>query len=264
MSTGVADADRLLARAAAALDAPGPPEVDLDELGRAMNAGRMTREMLDDIGRKGSAVVDHTLALAGGADATLRQAAQALFAERPGLSPYEARRAVLRVLRERYPRHVRVVLKPEPMMAGPANVPPCPAVGPHYQHLMERPGRYWADPIYEALVLTESADLPGAAMLALCALTRVSTQELARGDDYGEPATTLIARYGARFMPAAVEYLGHPERYGWDATVAKNVLGTRWFAPAAGHPIRSSAPTSRRAGTRSAPRCPTATGHARC
>jgi hypothetical protein len=201
----------------------------------------MTREMLDDIGRKGSAVVDHTLALAGGADATLRQAAQALLAERPGLSSYEARRAVLRVLRESHPRHVRVVLKPEPMMAGPANVPPCPAVGPHYQHLMERPGRYWADPIYEALVLTESADLPEAAMLALCALTRVSTQELARGDDYGEPATTLIARYGARFMPAAVEYLGHPERYGWDATVGKNVLGTRWFAPAAGHPILAAA-----------------------
>jgi hypothetical protein len=241
VSTGVAAADRLLQQAAAALDAPGPPEVDLDQLGRAMNAGRVTLEMLDDIGRKGSAVVDHALALAAGADTTLRQAAQALLAERSGLSPYEARRAILRVLRERHPRHARVVLKPEPVMAAPPGVPPCPAVGPRYQHLMERPARYWADPVYETLVLMEPGELPAAAMLALCALTRVSTQELTRGDDYGQPATTLIARYGARFMPAAVEYLGHPERYGWDATIGKNVLGTRWFAPAAGTPILAAA-----------------------
>ena len=72
--------------------------------------------MLDDIGRKGSAVVDHTLALAEAADATLRQAAQALLTARAGLSPYEARRAVLRLLRERHPRHKRVVLKPEPVI----------------------------------------------------------------------------------------------------------------------------------------------------
>ena len=241
MSTGVVAADLLIQRAAAALDAPGPPEVALDDLGRAMNAGRVTLEMLDDIGRKGSAVVDHTLALAEAADGTLRHAAQALLAERPGLSPYETRRAVVRVLRERHPRHARAVLKPEPVMAAPAGVPPCPAVGPRYRHLMERPGRYWADQVYEALILMAPGDLPEAAMLALCTLTQMSTQELARGDDYGQPATTLIARYGARFMPAAVEYLAHPERYGWDARIGKNVLGTRWFAPSAGNPILAAA-----------------------
>lgn len=241
MSTGVAAADRLIERAAAALDAPGPPEVDLDALGRAMNTGRVTLEMLDDIGRKGSAVVDHTLALAEGADATLRQAAQALLAARAGLSPYEARRGVLRVLRQRHPRHARVVLKPEPAIVAPAGVPPCPAVGARFQHLMERPDRYWADPVYEALTLTPPADLPDGAMLALCVLTRVSTHALSRGDEYGEPATTLISRYGGRFMPAAMEYLGHPERHGWDASIGKNVLGTRWFAPSAGSPILAAA-----------------------
>lgn len=241
MSTGVGPADLLIQRAAAALDAPGAPDVDLDELGPAMNAGRVTLEMLDDIGRKGSAVVDHALALAEAADTTLRQAAQALLAERPGLSPYEARRAVLRALRERHARYTRVVLKPEPVLTAPGGVPPCPAVGTRYRRLMERPARYWSDPVYEALVLTTPGDLPEAAMLALCALTRVATPELARGDDYGQPATTLIARYGARFMPAAVEYLAHPERYGWDASIGKNVLGTRWFAPSAGHPILTAA-----------------------
>jgi hypothetical protein len=95
--------------------------------------------------------------------------------------------------------------------------------------------------VYEALVLMEPGDLPEAAMLALCVLTRVSTHALARGDDYGQPATTLIARYGARFMPAAVEYLAHPERHGWDASVGRNVLGTRWFAPSAGTPILAAA-----------------------
>src|SRR5262249_18599352 len=108
-------------------------------------------------------------------------------------------------------------------------------------HLMERPARYWTDPVYEALVLLDPEDLPEAAMLALCALTRVSTQELTRGDDYGQPATMLIARFGGRFTPAAVEYLGHPERYGWDASIGSNVLGTRWFAPAAGNPILAAA-----------------------
>ena len=237
MSTGVIAADQIIERAAAALDAPGPPEVDLDDLGRAMNTGRLTAQMLDDIGRKGSAVVDHTLALAEAADATLRQAAQALLAARPALTPYEARRAVLRVLRERHPRHKRVVLKPEPVLTPIPGVPPCPAVGARYRHLMEHAGRYWSDPVYEALVATPDDELPEAAMLAVCALTRVSTHELARGDDYGVPATTLIARYGARFLPVAAEYLSHPERYGWDAAVGRNVLGTRWFAPAAGHPI---------------------------
>ena len=241
MSTGVVAVDLVIERAAAALDAPGPPAVDLDELGRAMNTGRMTPEMLDDIGRKGSAVVDHALALAEGADATLRQAAQALLAARPSLSPYEARRSVLRTLREKHPRHARVVLKPEPALVPPAGVPPCPAVGARYQHLMERPERYWADPVYEALTLMPAAELPEAAMLALCLLTRVSMQELARGDDYGEPATTLIARYGGRFLPAALEYLGHPARHGWDAKIGRNVLGTRWFAPAAGGQILAAA-----------------------
>jgi hypothetical protein len=241
VSTGVVAADLLIQRAAAALDAPGPPEVGLDDLGRAMNAGRVTVEMLDDIGRKGSAVVDHTLALAEAADATLRQAAQALLAGRPSLTSYEARRAVVRVLRARHVRYARVALKPEPVMTAPAGVPPCPAVGARYRHLMIRPGRYWTDPVYEALVLMEPDDLPEAAMLALCALTRVSTHELARGDEYGQPATTLIARYGARFIPAAVEYLAHPERHGWDSTIGKNVLGTRWFAPSAGNAILAAA-----------------------
>jgi hypothetical protein len=241
VSTGVLAADLLVERAAAALDAPGSPEVDLDELGRAMTAGRVTREMLDDIGRKGSAVVDHTLALAEGADATLRQAAQTLLAARADLSPYEARRSVVRALHEKHPRHARVVLKPEPAIAAPADVLPCPAVGTRYQHLLQRPDRYWADPVYEALTFLPAADLPEAAMLALCQLTRVSTQALSRGDDYGEPATTLIARYGARFIPAAVEYLAHPARHGWDPTIGKNALGTRWFAPAAGGPILAGA-----------------------
>ena len=241
MSTGVVAADLLIQRAATALDAPGRPEVGLDDLGRAMNAGRVTREMLDDIGRKGSAVVDHTLALAEAADATLRQAAQALRAERATLTSYEARRAVVRVLRARHARYARVALKPESAIAAPAGVPPCPAVGARYRHLMERPGRYWADPVYEALGLMAPEDLPDAAMLALCALTPVPTHELARGDEYGEPATTLIARYGARFVPAAVEYLAHPERHGGDASIGSNVLGTRWFAPSAGTPILAAA-----------------------
>ena len=237
MSTGLVAADQIIERAAAALDAPGPPAVDLDQLGRAMNAGRLTAEMLDAIGRKGSAVLDHTLALAEGADATLRQAAQALLAARPDLSPYEARRAVLRMLHERHPRHKRVVLKPEPVITSIPGVSTCPAVGARYRHLMMAPERYWADPVYETLVLMDADELPDTAMLALCSLTRVSTQILSRGDDDGVPATTLIGRYGARFLPAAVEYLSHPDRHGWDASIGKNVLGTRWFAPAAGHPI---------------------------
>jgi hypothetical protein len=182
-------------------------------------------------------VVDHTLALAEAADATLRQAAQALLAARAGLSPYEARRAVLRLLRERHPRHKRVVLKPEPVITPIPGITTCPAVGARYHHLMAMPERYWADPVYETLVLMPAEELPDTAMLALCTLTRVSTQSLSRGDDDGVPATTLIARYGTRFVPAAVEYLSHPNRYGWDASIGKNVLGTRWFAPAAGHPI---------------------------
>src|SRR5262249_4352795 len=148
MSTGVAAVDRLIERAAAALDAPGPPAVDLDELGRALNAGRVTPVMLDDLGRKGSAVVDHTLALARVADTTLRDAAQALLAAEPARSPYAARHAVVEALRQRHPRHARVVLKPEPALAAVAGVGPCPAVGAHYRHLMERPARYWTDPVY--------------------------------------------------------------------------------------------------------------------
>ena len=64
---------------------------------------------------------------------------------------------------------------------------------------------------------------------------------LLRGSEYGEPVTTLIARYGARFVPAALEYLAHPERYGWDASIHAHVLGTRWFPPGAGQPILAAA-----------------------
>ena len=241
MSTGIASVDRLIERAAAALDAPGSPQVGLDTLGRAMKEGRLTPELLDDAGRKGSAVVEHALARAETADATLREAAALLLAERPALGAYGARRAVVLALREQHPRHARVVLKPEPRVTPGAGVPPCPPVGARYQHLLERPERYWSDPVYEALLLMPPSDLPDSAMLALCALTRVSTQALTRGDEYGQPATTLIARYGVRFVPAALEYLGHPERYGWDASIHANVLGTRWFPPNAGQPILAAA-----------------------
>jgi hypothetical protein len=241
MSTGIASVDRLIERAAAALDAPGPPEVGLDTLGRAMNEGRLTPELLDDAGRKGSAVVEHALARAETADTTLREAATRLLAEQPARGAYAARRAVVLALRERHPRHARVVLKPEAVLTPFAGIPPCPPVGARYQHLLERPARYWSDPVYEALVLTAPADLPESAMLALCVLTRVSTQALLRGNEYGEPVTTLIARYGARFVPAALEYLGHPERYGWDASIHANVLGTRWFPSGAGQPILAAA-----------------------
>jgi hypothetical protein len=241
VSTGLPAVDLLVESAAAALDAPGPPAVGQDELGRAMNSGRLTPELLDDIGRKGSAVVDHTVALAATANAMLRHAADGLLAARADLSPYAARHAVVLTLRRRHPRHARVVLKPEPAIAPIAGVPPCPPVGPRYRHLMERRDRYWADPVYEALLLMPPPELPEGAMLALCLLTRVSTQALLRGDDYGEPATTLITRYGARFVPAALEYLGHPERHGWDPTIGANVLGTRWFPPSAGGPILAAA-----------------------
>jgi hypothetical protein len=234
VSTGVVAADLLIQRAAATLDAPGSREVDVDDLGHALNAGRVTREMLDDVGRKASA-------LAEGADTTLRQAAEALRAARPALTPYAARAAIVSALRERHARYARVVLKPEPALTPPAGVPPCPAVGAHYLHLMAGPPRYWADPVYEALVLLEPRELPDGAMLAVCLLTRVPAQELARGDDYGEPATTLVARYGARFIAAAVEYLAHPARYGWDASIGKNALGTRWFAPSSGTSILAAA-----------------------
>jgi hypothetical protein len=50
VSTGVGAADLLIQRAAAALDSPGPPEVGLDDLGRAMSAGRVTRQMWPDSG----------------------------------------------------------------------------------------------------------------------------------------------------------------------------------------------------------------------
>ena len=241
MSTGLASVDRLIERAAAALDAPGSPEVGLDTLGRAMKEGRLTPELLDDAGRKGSAVVEHALARAETADATLREAATRLLAEQPALGAYASRRAVMLALRERHPRHARVVLKPEAVLTPFAGIPPCPPVGARYQHLLERPERYWSDPVYEALVLTAPVDLPESAMLALCALTRVSTQALLRGSEYGEPVTTLIARYGAHFVPAALEYLAHPERYGWDASIHAHVLGTRWFPPGAGQPILAAA-----------------------
>jgi hypothetical protein len=241
MSTGIVGVDRLIERVAAALDAPGPAEVGLDTLGRAMNEGRLTPELLDDAGRKGSAVVDHAVARAEAADATLREAAARLLATQPALGAYGARRAVVLALREDHPRHAAVVLKPEPVLTPGGGTSPCPPVGPRYEHFLERPEGYWSDPVYEALLLTAPADLPESAMLALCALTRVSTHALSRGDEYGQPATTLIARYGARFVPAALEYLGHPERYGWDASVHANVLGTRWFPPGAGQPILAAA-----------------------
>jgi hypothetical protein len=240
VSLGVPAADLLIERAAAALDAPGPAAVDLDDVGRAMTTGRLTAELLDDIGRKGSAVVEHTVALATTADTTLRQAADALLAAGAGFTPYTARHAVVGALRRQHPRHARVVLKPEPALAAIPGVPPCPPLGPRYRHLLGVP-RYWADPVYEALVMLPPADLPEGAMLALALLTRVPTQALTRADDYGAPATTLIARYGGRFMPAALEYLGHPERHGWNATIEANVLGTRWFPPSAGGPILAAA-----------------------
>src|SRR5439155_12988856 len=167
MSTGIASVDRLIERAAAALDAPGSPEVGLDTLGRAMKEGRLTPELLDDAGRKGSAVVEHALARAETADATLRETATRLLAEQPALGAYASRRAVMLALRERHPRHARVVLKPEAVLTPFAGIPPCPPVGARYQHLLERPERYWSDPVYEALVLTAPVDLPESAMLAL-------------------------------------------------------------------------------------------------
>jgi hypothetical protein len=78
-------------------------------------------------------------------------------------------------------------------------------------------------------------------MLPLCGLTRVSVEGLVRGDESGEPVATILARCGPRVLPAAIEYLSHPERYGWNATVATNATGNRWYAPGAGTAILSVA-----------------------
>ena len=235
-----ADVEALIGQAAARLDAAGPPEVDLDAVTAALNEGRATNALFEEMGRTGSAHVDHTVAVTAAAEALLREAAGRLGTARPGLTPYAARRRVVADLQTRYPRHAEFRLAPEPRLA-PGDPTPCPPLDERYRHFFAPPAHYWRDPLYEALVARPPDQLPDGAMLALCPLAAVSTHMLARGDDDGEPVTTLITRYGGRFAGPAIEYLGHPGRYGWDASIGRNVMATRWFPPLTGHGILQAA-----------------------
>lgn len=233
--------ETLLAQADAALSAAAQPAVDLDAMARRLLEGGLDDRLFEELGRRGSEAIDRTLGGKTGADAALRAGADRLRQAQPSLGEYAAKRTVVAAFRTAYPAHRSFMLKPESRLAPPPGLSPCPPIGPMYEHFATLAEGYWRDPIYDNLTQLRPEELPDGAMLALCPLTRFSTQALARGDDYGEPVVTLIARYGARFHPVAVEYLAHPERYGWDADIVPNVTGTRWFPPGAALPFFEAA-----------------------
>jgi hypothetical protein len=186
------------------------------------------------VARAAGANMGHSRTIGERAQPLLREAIERLRAAQPRLSPYAARRAVVLHLRTRHPEYSLFALKPEPQLSPGPDAPACPRTDPRYRHFLQHPDDYWLDRAYEALLALPPEELPDGAMLALCVMTREGIQGLLRGDEPGEPVTTLIPRCGPRLYPAAVEYLSHPERYGWNAAVSTSATGSRWFPPSAG------------------------------
>lgn len=214
-----------------------PVEAGTDEIEGLLRKGKLTDAAFDEIGRKGASAVNDVLDRWDRIDRLLREAALIVRESAPGLTGYEARRRVVSEFRGQGKPHARFTLKPDPCLTPPADVPPSPGRAPAYDHLFRLEGGYWNDPAYMALAELPPKDLPDGAMLALCSLWRIGDTGLRRGDEWGMLREELLARYGERLFPAAIEYLSYPERYGWDCKVAHNAVGTAWFPPPAGHPL---------------------------
>ena len=193
------------------------------------------------VARAAGANMGHSRTIGERAQPLLHEAIEHLRAAWPRLSPYAARRNVVLHLRTRHPEYSRFALKPEPRLSPAPDTPACPPTDPRYRHFLQHPDDDWLDPTDQALLARPPEELPDGAMLALCVMTRVGIHGLLRGDEPGEPVTTLIARCGPRLHPAAVEYLSHPERYGWNATVSTSATGGPWFPPSAGMQLLEAA-----------------------